>query len=125
MPNGGVAICRNCRHFKAGAEQEEPVAGLCSLRHVKIEMPFWTSCRNIAEGGDDVLGPLYSVVCEVRDGGGTYYKIPYFDGARVETEQEGVSGKTVVRFTDEHGGLREFESVSDYFRFFEKSGREL
>ena len=118
MPNGGPHHCGNCRHFVADENR-------CSLRRVAIEGSHWTTCRNFNRPGDDVVGPVYAIVEEVRNHGGGAADIPYFEGCRVDTVQPDGTGDTVVRFTDTTGTNHEFASVSDYLAFYKRSGLEL
>jgi hypothetical protein len=71
------------------------------------------------------LGPIYAIVCEVRNGAGGYTEIPYFDGIRVDTQQGPTPGNTVVAFTDGAGERREFESTDEYRLFYTQTGRKF
>jgi len=117
MPNGGLHHCGNCLHF---VQRDK----FCSLRGIAIELDHWTTCRNFDEPGESIRGPVYAIVCEVKNFAGGYCDIPYFDGHRVQTVQDGTVD-TVVRFTDSDGKVHEFPSVTDYLRFYKESGREL
>jgi hypothetical protein len=95
------------------------------MRDVKIESSHWTTCANFHRPSGEIIGPLYAIVCEVRNRKGGYTRIPYFDGCRVDTVQPDARGDSVVRFVDGSGRQHEFVSVSDYLEFYEKSGRKL
>jgi len=111
------------------------------LRDVEIELPLWTTCRNLIYQGferpedDTIQGPLYAIVCEIKSGRGGYGEIPYFDGCRVNTVSDVIKKPrwslrkppsiTVVRFTDTTGKQHEFQTVAEYLAFYRASGREL
>lgn len=118
MPNGGVHHCGNCLHFVADESR-------CALRGVPIAISHWTTCRNFNRSGSDAVGPIYAIVCEVRNRAGSYVDIPYFEGCRVDTVQPDETGNTVVRFVDSAGAKHEFATVSEYVAFYRESGREL
>ena len=118
MPNGGEHHCGHCRHFIRSEAR-------CSLRDVAIEQSHWTTCRSFNRPTGDPIGPVYAIVCEVRDRSGSYGDIPYFDGHRVETIQAGGEGDTVVRFRDRLGEEHEFATVGAYLAFYKESGREF
>ncbi len=117
MPNGGVHHCWGCSHFI-------PEKSFCSLRNANIESSHWTTCRNRYKNTNEIDGPIYAIVCEVKSGAGAYGDIPYFDDCRVNTVQE-KSGDTIVHFTDHSGEIHEFDTVADYLAFYRKSGREF
>jgi hypothetical protein len=110
MPNGGTHHCRRCIHFRDMH---------CTLRKVKIDVPYWTTCRDFRQEVTVPTGPVYAIVCEVKSGKGHYTDIPYFKGRRAETHQEG-GGDTSVRFVDEKGDLKEFRDVEAYLRYWEE-----
>ena len=137
MPNGGLHFCGNCLHLI----QRESV---CSLRNIRIEIPYRTTCRNFNQPGGEVRGPLYAMVSEVKNRAGWQGEIPYYDGCRVETVQLAANmvvrfqdaagkphlrlaaaGDTIVRFRDATGKTYEFPSIADYLRFYRESGHEL
>ena len=117
MPNGGIHHCGRCRHYHAGTSR-------CQLRDVDIESSHWTTCKNFNRPGEPIVGPIYAIVCEVKNGGGAYGDIPYFDGIRVDTVQRPNKGDTYVCFTDSNRKYYEFSSVADYLTFYESSGRQ-
>jgi hypothetical protein len=117
MPNGGTHHCGHCRHY---VESE----ARCSLRDISVEASHWTTCRNFYLPDGDAVGPIYSIVYEVRDRSGAYGDIPYFDGCRVDTVQLDGSGDTVVRFTDTQGKEHTFAAVAEYLAYYKESGRE-
>lgn len=114
MPNGGVRHCGHCQRYSESR---------CGLRDVPIESPRWTTCRNINRSGTVPVGPLYAIVCEVKDQAAMYDDIPYFDGIRVDTARKSDGGDTVVCFTDGNGDYHEFASIADYLLFYKESGR--
>ena len=117
MPNGGTHHCWGCSHFVSEK-------AFCSLRNVTIARASWTTCRNRNKNMVEIAGPLYAIVCEVKSGAGAYTDIPYFDGCRADTVQEG-PGDTIVRFTDAAGKVHEFKTITDYLAFYRESGREF
>lgn len=117
MPNGGTHHCGlYCCHFDNGTNT-------CNLRHVQIESPLWTTCKNFNRTGTTLVGPLYAIVCEVKSGAGGYGDIPYFDGCRVDTLQRDGGADTVVYFTDRNGRYHEFPSVADYLEYYQKAAK--
>lgn len=135
MPNGGFHHCGHCQHFQGDT-------WYCTLRDLVIEDPGWTTCNNFLADdpiavphwktyytddhpSDAVDGPVYAIVCEVRNRSGRYGEIPYFDGVRVDTEQKSRGGDTFIRFTDPRGTTYLFASVADYLEFYEASGRSF
>jgi uncharacterized protein (TIGR02452 family) len=115
MPNGGTHHCGlYCCHFDNGTNN-------CNLRHVQIEQPCWTTCKNFNRPNRTIVGPLYAIVCEVKSGAGGYGDIPYFDGRRVDTVQRDGKGDTVVCFTDRNGQHHEFASVADYLENYKNN----
>ena len=115
MPNGGTHHCGlYCCHFDNGQIT-------CHLRQVQIDQPFWTTCKNFNRPGRTIVGPLYAIVCEVKNGAGSYGDIPYFDGRRVDTVQRDGQGDTVVCFTDRNGRHHEFASVADYLVYYQSN----
>ena len=117
MPNGGFRHCGNCCNYDRDRS-------FCSLRNVAIERFLRTTCQNINEERGEINGPLYAKISEIKSRALGYHDIPYFDGNRVNTVDEGL-GNTVVRFTDSTGKLHEFESVAEYLKYYRDSGREL
>lgn len=117
MPNGGIHHCWGCSHFDADMS-------FCNLRHADIDSSHWTTCRNRNKDSSEIYGPIYAIVCEVKSGAGSYGDIPYFEGCRADTVQEG-AGDTVVRFTDKSGNAHEFDTVADYLDFYRDSGQEF
>lgn len=135
MPNGGLHHCGHCQHF-----QHDPWH--CTLRDLVIEDPGWTTCNNFLTDdpiallnwqprdsghhqGGTVHGPVYAIVCEVRNRSGRYGEIPYFDGVRVDTEQKPGRDDTFIRFTDPDGRTYLFSCVADYLDFYKNSGRSF
>ena len=118
MPNGGEGHCANCCYYDASGSA-------CTLREVPIESAHWTTCRSRNSQNSAVSGPVYAIVCEVKDGAATYGSVPYYDGCRVDTAQAPDGGDTVIRFVDSEGVSHEFASVAEYMKFYESSGREL
>lgn len=116
MPNGGIAHCGMCENFDEARSH-------CTIRNVPIESSHWTFCRNQGRPNSEVDGPLFSVVCQVRDGGGAYGTIPYFHANRAETVQPESGGDTVVRFLDQTGNVVEVASVDDYLEYCRSNGQ--
>ena len=117
MQDGGTGHCGNCCYFDAGDSH-------CSLREVDIESAHWTTCRSRNSENSEIQGPVYAIVCEVRDGAAAYGSIPYYDGYRVDTVKPPGGGDTVLRFVDGQGESREFASVAEYMAFFQNSGQQ-
>jgi ADP-ribosyl-[dinitrogen reductase] hydrolase len=113
MPNGGIHHCGNCKHF-------EEIQNYCKLRKEKISSSHWTTCLSWNEMHRVPKGALLAIVCEVKSGVGTYSDIPYYLGSRVDTVQDKVSGDTIVSFIDNHGNKMEFQSVEDYYNYYQK-----
>jgi hypothetical protein len=123
MPNGGSDNCGNCSHFHSATSN-------CELRQFKIYDIHWTTCRNFADDGTEIKGPLFAIVFEVRNGAMHYDRIPYFDGIRVDTIQRSyfgqtAAGDTYLEFINQDGTHHQFETVAEYYAFYEKSGRSL
>ena len=117
MPNGGTHHCEfSCYHF-------DNKSRICKLRHIKIDKPFITTCKNFNRSEEVPIGPLYAMVCEVKGGAGCYTEIPYFDNIRVDTVQHGAKD-TKVCFTDKDGKYYEFSTILGYIRFYKESGKE-
>jgi len=114
MPNGGEHNCYNCRHL-------DPETSQCTLRNIPIKIAHWTTCRNMNKNSDVPYGPVYSIVCEVKDGAGSYGDIPWFQGNRVDTIQEPEGADTVVMVTDSNGKRHKFSNVAAYMEFWRKS----
>jgi hypothetical protein len=127
MPNGGEDNCANCVHY-------DEAESFCSLRRTIIESSHWTTCRNFdpswrsAKQGfrsnENIDGPIYAIVCEVKGHAGRYARLPYFEGCRVDTcEKKSLQpgdckGDTIVYFVDADGNRYEFNSVDDYMNFW-------
>jgi len=118
MPNGGVHHCGHCEHYDLDSAK-------CMLRGAEIESSHWTTCKNFNRPGQTILGPMYAIICEVKNGGATYGDIPYCDGIRVDTHQRPDGGDTFVCFTDASGNYHEFPTVNDYLSYYRQSGREF
>ena len=116
MPNGGIHHCGHCLHYQQAVSR-------CQLRSIEIEASHWTTCNNFNRPGNEIIGPVYAIVCEVKDHAGGYGDIPYFDGIRVDTVQRPDGGDTFVCFTESNGTYHEFSTVAEYLSFYEKSGR--
>lgn len=117
MPNGGTGHCGNCCYFDSNSSS-------CTLREVPIESFHWTTCRSRNSQNSEVVGPIYAIVCEVKDGAAAYGSVPYYDGCRVDTVQGPDGGDTVIKFADNQGVSHEFATVSEYMDFYEGAGRE-
>jgi hypothetical protein len=117
MPNGGPGHCGNCCYFDANSSH-------CNLRDALIQSSHWTTCRSRNSQNSEIIGPIYAIVCEVKDGAAAYGSIPYYDGCRVDAVQGPDGGDTVVKFVANEGDSHEFASVSEYMDFYEGAGRE-
>lgn len=117
MQNEGTGHCGNCCYFDASSSN-------CTLREVPIESAHWTTCLSRNSQNSEVVGPVYAIVCEVRDGAAAYGSVPYYDGCRVDTVP-GPEGDTVVKFVDNQGVPHEFATVSEYLDFFEGAGGQM
>ncbi|MEN9509020.1 MAG: hypothetical protein RLZZ621_1583 [Gemmatimonadota bacterium] len=115
MPNGGTHHCAYCRHFDTDRQH-------CTLRNIPINGSYWTSCQNSDEGVTEPTGPLYAIVCEVREQGRAYATIPFWGDARPEMVQEFPSPDThvLVRFTD--GRRLRFESILENLDALQQAG---
>jgi len=118
MPNGGTGHCGNCCYFDSNSSS-------CTLREVPIESFHWTTCRSRNSQNSEVIGPIYTIVCEVKDGAVAYGSVPYYDGCRVDTVQGPDGGDTVIKFADNQGVSHEFATVSEYMVFFESAGQKM
>lgn len=114
MPNGGTHHCAHCRNF-------DSTKTVCTLRHVHVAETHWTSCQNFDEKAALARGPLYAIVCEVKDGGGMYATIPYWKEARPQMVQDPLTSDTrlVVKVGDQ---LREFETIAEYLDAYQAAG---
>lgn len=116
MPNGGEHHCGYCAWFDASAS-------VCQLRSLGIDEPFWTTCRNRCDhrpvDNQAIVGPLYAIVCEVRDGGGSYATIPYLADNRPDTVQPLRNGSydTNLAVTGPDGERLCFGSVREYLDY--------
>ena len=117
MSNEVEGHCGNCCYFDANSSS-------CTLREVFIEGSHWNTCRSRNSENSEVVGPIYALVCEVKDGVTTYGSVPYYDGCRVDTVQAPDGGDTVIKFVDNHGLSHQFSTVSEYMGFYESAGRE-
>jgi hypothetical protein len=70
MPNGGIHHCGSCKHF-------DQVPNICKLRKEEILSNKWTTCKSWNEHHRVPFGPIYSIVCEVKDNAGSYHDVPY------------------------------------------------
>lgn len=119
MPNGGEHHCgMYCCHF-------DNITHICGLRNVTIELPLWTTCKNFNKPGRTGEGPIYAIVGQVKNGGGGYIDIPYFNGRRVDTLQLDGRSDTIVYFTDRDSTYHEFPSVAAYLEFYRSNGAKL
>lgn len=116
MPDGGSGNCGNCRHLSADQR--------CQIRDVRIEVPYWTTCHNFNDTSTEPDGPIYAVVGIVKDGAGGYRQIPYLNGNRPDTTQEGNGGDTFLHVRDRDGERHEFDTVDDYLRFREQRAED-
>lgn len=110
MPNGGLHHCGHCNHFKYNN---------CQLRNIEIQKSHWTTCRNWNKESSSPNGHVFAIVGIVKNGAGGYTELPYYQGNRVDTFQEG-SGDTVIRFTNENGETIEVSDVDSYMELWNK-----
>ena len=114
MPNGGTHHCASCSNFKS-------TKNICTLRQEHVAETYWTSCQNFDEETDQVRGPLYAIVCEVKDGAGMYATIPFWKDARPQMVHDPLTADTrlVVKVGDH---TREFETIAEYLDAYQDSG---
>jgi hypothetical protein len=110
MPNGGTRHCANCKHFDDG---------VCTLRQNEIRIPYWTTCKNWNKVSVEPNGPIFAIVCQVKDGAGNYLKIPYYKGNRADTYQEGED--TIIKFKNENGDIIELPDVESYLNYYNEN----
>lgn len=116
MPNGGEGHCGHCKHLTRNS--------ICSIRKKKIFQTYWTRCHNWNNTKtQNVIGPIYAIVCEVLNGGGHYACIPYYKGNRVDTFQEG-NGNTKVKFTH-NKQVFEFNTLEKYMEFYNMETKKV
>ena len=110
MPNGGIRGCDTCIHNESG---------LCKVRNERIFIyPHWMTCDNWNSYNLNPDGVIFSVVGEVKNGGISYGKIPYYKGMRVDTIQNG-SDDTIVIWRGKDGSEMKFKDVDEYLEFYE------
>ena len=116
MPNGGMHHCGHCFHY-------DELGSRCQLRNIEVESSHWTTCKNLNRIGNEIVGPVYAIVCEVKNGVGRYGDVPYFDDIRVDTLQQQNGDDTIVSFAEDDGTYHEFPTVAEYLSFYNRSGR--
>ena len=109
MSNGGVHHCGNCHHL---------IDGICVLRNEKIESLHWTTCQNWNSSELKPMGVIFAVVSEVKDNAGSYHQIPFFNGVRADTVQNG-DNDTDVHWKSKDGRKLIFRDVAEYLSFYE------
>ena len=109
MPNGGTHHCGNCYHLKQN---------FCSLRNEEIEFSHWTTCQNWNTSTLNPNGVILAIVGEVKGGAISYGSIPYYNGLRVDTKQDGYKDTTVV-WESRDGHKLDFKDVAEYLTFYE------
>ncbi len=109
MPNGGTHHCGNCCHL---------VNGTCILRNEQIDLTHWTTCRNWNSNELSPQGVIFAIVCEVKKQAGSYCNVPYYNGIRVDTVQEG-TGDTNVVWESKDGQKIVFKDVREYLSFYD------
>jgi len=114
MPNGGTHHCGNCFHFKNN---------ICSLRNEEIKISHWTTCQNWNSKSLKPKGVMFAIVGEVRNRAIAYDTIPYYNGYRVDTFQEGYND-TVVTWENNVGHRSVYQSVGDYITFYEQERKK-
>ena len=101
--------CKYCKYL---------VSGICLVRNEKIGVPEFTWCRNSIFGGPTPMGVLYVLSEELKYGKPYIRQIPYYNGIRVETFQR-IPGKTVVVIDKPGKGKLIFNSVDEYFVYYD------
>lgn len=114
MPNGGLHHCGNCQHLNKETQE-------CSLRNIYIRKTHWTTCQDRNSNSALPHGPVYSIVCEVKNQTGSYCDIPWFEENRVDTVQAPEGGDTVVIVVDNLGQEHQFNSTEAYIKFWENN----
>ena len=109
MPNGGTHHCGNCRHF---------TNNICKLRNEDIEISHWTTCRNWNSCELKPIGVIMAIVGEVKNRAISYHTIPYFNGLRADTQQDGYNNTSVV-WEGKDGQKLVFKDVAEYLAFYE------
>jgi len=109
MPNGGTHHCGNCFHFKNN---------ICILRNEKIDISHWTTCRNWNSKASTPAGVIFAIVGEVKNRAVSYSNIPYYNGLRVDTVQDGYNDTKVV-WTGRDGQKVDFKDTDAYLQFYE------
>lgn len=109
MPNGGIHHCGHCNHFENG---------LCKLRNEIITIPYRTTCHNWNKNEIKPTGVIFAIVGEVKSGALAYRDIPYYNGQRVDSIQEG-SNDTWVYWESQDGQILNFNDVAEYLVFYE------
>jgi ADP-ribosyl-[dinitrogen reductase] hydrolase len=111
MPNGGMHHCGSCKHF-------EEIQCICKLRKEEILSSKWTTCKSWNEPHRVPLGPIYAIVCEVKNKIGSYKDVPYILGYRPETEQNKSNLDTVVAYINKNEKWIDFPTVEDYYKHY-------
>lgn len=111
MANGGFHHCAKCNHFKENT---------CQLRSTEVYNAYLTTCRNWNTESQAPEGPLYAIVCEVKESAEHYADIPYYRDNRAETFQVG-EGDTVIQFIDETSSLRELPDIESYMKLWNET----
>ena len=109
MPNGGSHHCGNCHHLKQR---------ICDLRNEEIEFSHWTTCQNWNTTTLTPFGVMSSIIGEIKGGAISYGSIPYYNGLRVETKQDGYKDTKVV-WESRDGHKLVFKDVAEYLTFYE------
>jgi ADP-ribosylglycohydrolase len=109
MPNGGSHHCGNCYHIENG---------MCRLRNEQIEISHWTTCRNWNNKVLTPTGVIFAIVGEVKNKACSYNSIPYYNGLRVDTIQEGTNDTCVV-WESKEGHKIVFKDLREYLAFYE------
>jgi len=108
MPNGGSHNCANCKYL---------LDTQCTLRDVKIDVPYWTTCRNWNSSDSVITDVKYAIVGEVINGVIRYGEIPYYNGKRPDTVQQ-PDGDTQVILRLNNQNTLLFGTVKEYLEFF-------
>jgi ADP-ribosylglycohydrolase len=109
MANGGIRHCGNCHFLKND---------FCNIRNEKIESSHWTTCQNCDTYNIKPDGVIMTIVGEVKNRSISYSTIPYYNGVRADTIQDGYND-TQVQWVGKDGNKLIFKDVSEYLSFYE------
>lgn len=90
------------------------------MRQTRIRIPYGTTCKNWNSNSTEPNGPVFAIVCQVKNREGSYADIPYFKGNRVDTYQEG-GEDTVIKFDDGNGKIIELPDIESYLKYYSEN----